>query len=161
MSAVPETWVMGLDVEPPDPPGLHDTNPAEYEDAEVVADTDYRRDELEAFLNEGAWEQAWDLWREQTGMTERQWGIVEDLGLMEQFDFFWDSFADRVGYHAPGLPEDWKERDVHPDLDSWEAVSSINASLTELGQTVCDVLKNQFIDWETEYEAPEDLPDFE
>lgn len=151
---------MGLDIEPPDPPELQDTNPEEYEDAEVVADSDYRRDELESFLNEGAWEQAWNQWREQTGMTERQWEIVDDLGLMERFDFFWDSFADRVGYHAPGLPEDWKERDVHPDLDSWEAVSSINASLTELGQTVCDVLKNQYIDWEAEYEAPDDLPDF-
>lgn len=160
LSSVPETSVMGLDIEPPDPPELQDTNPEEYEDAEVVADSDYRRDELESFLNEGAWEQAWNQWREQTGMTERQWEIVDDLGLMERFDFFWDSFADRVGYHAPGLPEDWKERDVHPDLDSWEAVSSINASLTELGQTVCDVLKNQYIDWEAEYEAPDDLPDF-
>lgn len=160
LSSVPETPVMGLDIEPPEPPELQDTNPEEYEDAEVVADSDYRRDELESFLNEGAWEQAWNQWREQTGMTERQWDIVEDLGLMEHFDFFWDSFADRVGYHAPGLPEDWKERNVHPDLDSWEAVSSINASLTELGQTVCDVLKNQYIDWEADYEAPDDLPDF-
>lgn len=160
LSSVPETPVMGLDIEPPDPPELQDTNPEEYEDAEVVADSDYRRDELESFLNEGAWEQAWNQWREQTGMTERQWDIVEDLGLMEHFDFFWDSFADRVGYHAPGLPEDWKERNIHPDLDSWEAVSSINASLTELGQTVCDVLKNQYIDWEADYEAPDDLPDF-
>lgn len=160
MSGVPEMWVMGLDVAPPDPPELQDTNPEEYEDAEVVADSDYRRDELESFLNEGAWEQAWNQWRAETGMTEQQWAIVEDLGLMEHFDFFWDSFADRVGYHAPGLPEDWKERDLHPDLDSWKDVSSINASLTELGQTVCDVLKNQYIDWEADYEAPDDLPEF-
>jgi hypothetical protein len=29
-----------------------------------------------------------------------------------------------------------------------------------LGQTVCDVLKDDYIDWESEYEAPDDLPDF-
>jgi hypothetical protein len=32
--------------------------------------------------------------------------------------------------------------------------------MTELGQVVCDVLKDEYIDWETEYEAPDDLPDF-
>jgi hypothetical protein len=32
--------------------------------------------------------------------------------------------------------------------------------MTELGQVVCDVLKDDYIDWETEYEAPDDLPDF-
>jgi len=32
--------------------------------------------------------------------------------------------------------------------------------LTELGQEVCDVLLDSYIDWETEYEAPDDLPDF-
>ena len=72
----------------------------------------------------------------------------------------WDDFADRVGYHAPGIPEDWKVRDIHPDIDSWNAVSSINASLTELGQVVCDVLESEYVDWEAEFEAPDDLPDF-
>jgi hypothetical protein len=94
-------------------------------------------------------------------MNEREFGIVLDLDLIQRFDFFWDSFAERVGYHAPGIPEDWKERDYHPELDSWGTVSSINAGLTELGQVVCDVLKEEYIDWETEYEAPDDLPDFE
>ncbi|MFB6173415.1 MAG: hypothetical protein ABEI39_02115 [Halobacteriales archaeon] len=152
---------MALDVEAPAPPELRETDPNEYEDAEVVGETDYRRDDLEAFLAEGAWEDAWERWRADTDLTEREWVIVEELGLLEGFDFFWDSFADRVGYHAPGLPEDWRERELHPDLDSWESVSSINASLTELGQTVCDVLKNEYIDWEAEYDAPDDLPEFD
>jgi len=73
----------------------------------------------------------------------------------------WDDFADRVGYHAPGLPEDWKERKLHPDLDSWGTVSAINAGLTELGQVVCEVLKEEYIDWEASYEAPDDLPEFD
>lgn len=151
---------MTLDVETPDPPELQEMNPNEYEDAEVVGDTDYRRDEIEDFLHDGAWDHAFEEWTEHAELDESEFAIVLDLDLLRQFDFFWDSHADRVGYHAPGLPEDWKERDLHPDIDSWGTVSGINAGLTELGQIVCDVLKNEYIDWETDYEAPDDLPDF-
>jgi hypothetical protein len=151
---------MALDVATPDPPELEQRDPNEYEDAEVIGDTDYRRDELETFLADGAWERAFEEWRETTDMDEKVFDIVRDLDLLARFDFFWDSHADRVGYHAPGIPEDWKEQDYHPDIDSWETVSTINASLTELGQIVCDVLKEEYIDWETDYEPPDDLPDF-
>lgn len=151
---------MSLDVEVPEPPELQEIDPNEYDDTEVAEDTDYRREELEEFLRDGAWDRAFDEWAAHTDVDEYEFAIVRDLGLIQQFDFFWDSYADRVGYHAPGIPEDWKERDYHPDLDSWGTVSSINAGLTELGQIVCDVLKDEYIDWETEYEAPDDLPDF-
>ena len=151
---------MSLDVEVPDPPELREVDPSEYEDAEVVGDTDYRRDELEEFLREGAWDQAWDEWAAHTDVDKEEFSIVQDLGMIQQFDFFWDGFAERVGYHAPGIPEDWKERDLHPEMNSWSTVSSINAGLTELGQVVCDVLKDEYIDWESDYEAPDDLPDF-
>ena len=151
---------MSLDVAVPESPELEAFDPNEYDDAEVIGDTDYRREEIEEFLKDGAWEQAFEQWRTTTDMEPRTFDIVRDLGLIEQFDFFWDSHADRVGYHAPGIPEDWKERNYHPELDSWGTVSSINASLTELGQLACEVLKDEYIDWETEYEAPDDLPDF-
>ena len=151
---------MPLDADPPDPPELETIDPNEYEDAQVVDDTDYRRDEIEQYLREGAWDRAFEAWAEDTGMSPDDYAIVVDLDLMERFDFFWDSYAERVGYHAPGLPEDWKQMDIHPDLDSWGTVSAINAGLTELGQEVCDVLKDDYIEWETEYEAPDDLPDF-
>jgi hypothetical protein len=153
---------MALDAEPPTPPELSPSvDPNEYDDADVVGDdNDYRRDELGAFLREGAWAEAFEAWAAETQVTADEWDIVTDLGLGSDFDFFWDDFAGRVGYHAPGLPQDWKEREVHPDLTSWKQVSSINAGLTEFGQTVCDVLKDDYIDWESEYEAPDDLPDF-
>lgn len=152
---------MSLDVAVPDPPALDaGPDPDEYEDVTVVADTEYRRQELAEFLEEGAWEAAFEIWRQDTEVDATEFGIIADLGLFEEFDFFWDSFAERVGYHAPGIPEDWRERDIHPDLDSWGRVSSINAGLTEFGQLVCDILKDEYIDWETEYEPPEDLPDF-
>lgn len=152
---------MSLNVDTPRPPELSEVDPNEYEDAEVVGDSDYRRPELEAFLKDGAWEDAFDRWAETADVDEAEWRIVTDLDLLERFDFFWDDFADRVGYHAPGIPEDWKERTVHPDLESWGQVSAINAGLTELGQLVCEILKDEYIDWEAEYDAPEDLPDFE
>lgn len=152
---------MPLDVEPPEPPSLEDQiDPNEYEDATVVGETDYKREEIAAFLREGAWEEAFADWAARTDMEPRTFAIVADLELIARFDFFWDSFAERVGYHAPGIPEDWKERNFHPELDSWSRVSSINAGLTEFGQTVCDVLADRYIDWEAEFEAPDDLPDF-
>ncbi|WP_251342986.1 hypothetical protein [Haloplanus halophilus] len=152
---------MSLDVAVPDPPELEQIDPNEYEDADVVGDTDYKRDEIEALLRDGAWADAFAEWADGTPLDESEFDVVTDLDMIAQFDFFWDSFAERVGYHAPGIPEDWKERNYHPDLDSWGTVSGINAAMTELGQIVCDVLKDDYIDWETEYEAPDDLPDFD
>jgi hypothetical protein len=148
-----------LDVPTPDPPTLNQVDPNEYEDADVGGD-DYHREDLEQFLHEGAWEDAFAEWADTADLSADEWAIVEELDLVSHFDFFWDSFADRVGYHAPGLPEDWREREIHPDLESWGQVSGINAGLTELGQVVCDVLKDEYVDWESAYEAPDDLPDF-
>jgi hypothetical protein len=152
---------MTLSVETPPPPEIEDAvDPNEYDDADVVGDSDYRRGELGELLRDGAWEDAFEAWAADTDVTEDEWAVVLDLGLLSNFDFFWDDFAGRVGYHAPGIPQDWKEREIHPDVASWKTVSSINAGLTELGQLVCDVLKDDYITWESEYEAPDDLPDF-
>jgi hypothetical protein len=151
---------MSLDVPTPDPPELQPAlDPEEYDDVDVQGD-EYRREELQEYLEEGAWERAFGEWAEHSDLGEREWAIVTDLELVRQFDFFWDDFADRVGYHAPGLPEDWKEREIHPDLDSWGTVSGINAGLTELGQVVSEVLKQEYIEWESAFDAPDDLPDF-
>ena len=152
---------MTLDADAPSPPSLStNVDASRYEDADVQGD-DYRRDELEAYLTDGAWEDAFEEWAAHTDLSEDEYAIVRDLGMFEEYDFFWDSFATRVGYHAPGIPEDWKERAYHPNIDSWNTVSGINAAMTEFGQVVCDVLEDDYIDWEGEYEAPDDLPDFD
>ena len=152
---------MSLDVEEPASPSLStNVDVSEYEDADVQGD-DYRRDELEEYLEDGAWADAFEEWAAHTDLDEEEYAIARDLEMFEEFDFFWDSFADRVGYHAPGIPEDWKARDYHPEIDSWNTVSGINAAMTEFGQIICDVLEDEYIDWEGEYEAPDDLPDFE
>jgi hypothetical protein len=151
---------MSLQVDPPEPPVLESNmDPDEYDDADVMGG-EYRRDDLQEFLESGAWVEAFEEWTTESPMDEEEFDIATDLDLFSRFDFFWDDFADRVGYHAPGLPEDWRERDIHPDLDSWGTVSAINAGLTEFGQIICDLLKDDYIDWEAEYEPPEDLPDF-
>ena len=153
---------MSLNVERPPAPALETGMDAtEYENADLAGGKDYRREELQAFLTEGAWAEAFDRWAATTDLATEEFEIAEELDLFSEFDFFWDDFADRVGYHAPGIPEDWKERDYHPRLTSWETVSSINASLTELGQIVSDILKDDYVDWEAEFEAPDDLPDFD
>jgi hypothetical protein len=152
---------MTLDVEAPTPPELEtDTDASEYDDVDVDT-SEYRREELDTFLQEGAWEQAFDEWADDTDLDEAQFSVVLDLGLIGQFDFFWDDFAQRVGYHAPGLPEDWRERELHPDLESWDTVSGINAAMAELGRTVSDTLKADFVDWESDPDLPDDLPDFD
>jgi len=150
---------MALDVDPPDPPALPERDTESYDDVDVQG-TDYRREELEAFLEEGAWEEAFAAWAADADLDEGAFEIAAELGMFDAFDFFWDAFADRVGYHAPGIPEDWKERDLHPELTSWETVSGINAAMAELGETVSRTLKEEYIDWEADYEAPDDLPDF-
>jgi hypothetical protein len=165
---------MALDVSTPDPPDLSPAvDPEEYEDAELggpaneydaardEADpNDYRRAEIADALAAGAWDEAFGRWAATASVDESAWRVVEDLDLVSEFDFFWDGFAGRIGYHAPGVPEDWKEREYHPEIESWATVSAINAGLTELGQTVCDVIQEEYVDWEQDYEAPEDLPDF-
>ncbi|MCU4924799.1 hypothetical protein OB905_02220 [Halobacteria archaeon AArc-dxtr1] len=153
---------MTLEVEPPAPPELSFVDPNEYDDASVDAtgDVDYRREELQAFFDQGAWEEAFEQWASDTDLEYREYEIARELDLFAEFDFFWDDFADRVGYHAPGIPEDWQEREYHPDLDSWGTVSAINAELTEFGQIVSELLKESYVDWEAEYEPPEDLPNF-
>jgi hypothetical protein len=153
---------MSLDVDTPAPPELDEGVDADaYDDADVAGADDYRREELEAFLEDGAWADAFAEWAAGADLTEDEFGIARDLGLFEEFDFFWDDFADRVGYHAPGIPEDWKERSYHPDLDSWSTVSAINAGLTELGQVVSETLKRDYVDWESAFDAPDDLPEFD
>ncbi|MFC4989724.1 MULTISPECIES: hypothetical protein [Saliphagus] len=159
---------MALSVETPDPPELSVVDPNEYEDATIggegsgvdATDADYHREDLQAFLEEGAWEEAFSEWADDADLEKREYEIARDLGMFGEFDFFWDDFADRVGYHAPGIPEDWREREYHPDIDSWGTVSAINAELTEFGQIVSVVLKEEYVDWEADYEPPEDLPDF-
>jgi hypothetical protein len=155
---------MSLDVDPPEPPDL--TTPeksvADYDDAEVAnPDASLRRDDLDSFLRDGAWTRGFNEWAEHTDLSEDEYAVARDLGLFREFDFFWDDAVGRVGYHSPGVPETWRERDLHPDLDSWATASTINASLAELGDTVAELLTDEYVDWDADPDVPDDLPDFD
>lgn len=80
---------MSLDVDLPDPPELDTVDPSTYDDTEVGGD-DYRRDELEEFLRDGAWADAFDQWSAHSDLSDEEWEIVTDLDLLSRFDFFWN-----------------------------------------------------------------------
>ncbi len=144
---------MTLDIDPPEPPTLVVSS---------TGDDEYRRQEIQEHLGAGAWEEAFERWSQETSIQSDAYQIAIELELFDRFDFFWDQFANRVGYAAPGIPDDWDRAEYHEDLTSWRQASSINAGLAELGQIVCDILKDEYLDWEEEDWGDDlDLPSFE
>lgn len=147
------------DVEPPSPPELEPIG-APADDSLDAGDQDFRREELATYLHDGAWDEAFEEWWTTSDLEEQTLDLARDLEMFARFDFFWDDFAGRVGFHAPGVPEDWRERELHPDLDSWGTVSALNAGLAEFGQLVSEVLTEEYVEWEADPDVPDDLPDF-
>lgn len=145
---------MGLDVDIPEAPTL-EPPPGDEDD-------EYRRKDIQNHLEGGAWEEAFNQWKRETELQADAFEIARELELFEEFDFFWDQFAQRVGYSAPGIPDDWDRAGYHDELTSWRQASSINAGLAELGQLVCDILKEEYLEWEDEDWGDDlDLPSFE
>jgi hypothetical protein len=137
---------MALDVETPDPPTLDDPrDPGDYdaldEPEEWIGD-DYRREELAGLLREGAWHDGFAEWSDHTQLTEGEFRVVTDLGLVEEFDFYWNPAAEDVGYRAPTLPDDPPA--PYDDLDT-EDRSVIDEELDALGRTVSEVLETDYI----------------
>ncbi len=87
------------------------------------------------------WSGRVDDWM-QDELDEDERVVVEELGLLEEFEYFWDGDVDRVGYEAPSIPRDWKNRydDV---IDSWGQVSKINMALGELGESVREEVEDR------------------
>lgn len=133
---------MGLDVEAPEPPDLTNRGmPREFEwQEETPGSTAFHREELEDLLHDGAWQEGFDEWSEYTELDEAQVRAVDDLGLFQAFDFYWDPTDERLRYESPRVPEDWQERDATASFDSG-TVSMINTDLQNLGRTVQEVLE--------------------
>ena len=136
---------MTLDVEAPHPPDL--TTMVDQGDEQGSPTVEHRAD-IEAMLHDDAWRGAFADWSKHTDLTETEWSIVSDLSLVDDYDFRWDTETEQVEYTAPSIPEDWRERDLHPDLDDWATVSAINDGLDQLGRTVADLLEMEYVDWE-------------
>lgn len=78
------------------------------------------------------WDDALEGWRDE--LEDADLELVERIGLLDEYEFFWDDAFDRVGYEAPSLPKDWKTRDYADDVESWAQVSRINVAMSDLGQ---------------------------
>jgi hypothetical protein len=131
---------MTLEVETPDPPDLSNRGtPAQIEAVDSVGARDqFRRDELESALRDGAWQEAFDEWSEYTDLTEEQFEAVRTL--VREFDFFWDPEEQRLRFTAPTV-EEAAVADV--DVDA----GTVNGTLSDLGHTVLEMLQGLYAEY--------------
>jgi hypothetical protein len=134
---------MSLDIAVPDPPDLSNRGmPREFEwDDDTLGSEDFYREDIEDLLQEGAWTEGFNEWAEYTDVDERQARAISDLGLFRAIDFYWDPTEDRLRFDVPEMPEDWRERDAIPALDS-DDLATIDTALTDLARTVYEVLED-------------------
>ncbi|MFB6354258.1 MAG: hypothetical protein ABEJ92_09250 [Halobacteriales archaeon] len=140
---------MALDIDPPAPPRLANRGvPAALESAEAVGGTgDLRREELDAVLRDGAWQEAFEEWAAYTDLTDEEVALLEELGVFQRLDVFWDPQERRLRAEAPTLPEDWPERtDVAPS-DASSLGSTFAAELADFTQAVVEMLEETYLDW--------------
>lgn len=137
---------MSLDVETPAPPALD--RPQDPGDYDAVVEPEDRVDDtppheaLATFLQEGAWEAGFNEWRDHTYMTEDEFQLVQERGLIDEFDFYWNVATEDVGYRAPAVSDDFSGSDN--TLERGE-IQGIEEELDELGRTVSEVLETDYI----------------
>lgn len=136
---------MTLDVEVPDPPDLTNRGvPSEFEAIEEGGTGEaYRPEELETALAEGAWEEAFREWREYADLSEREYAIATDLGLVRDLDIFWNPDARHIEYTVPHVPDEWRDRNVETDVTA----SAIENALDDLGDVVVEMLEDGYLEW--------------
>lgn len=100
---------------------------------------DLRRSELEDILQDGAWNEAFQEWATYTDLTEEEYRIVLESGLVQRLDFYWDPDEERLRYEVPELPDDLLEDRV--------LASKIATELTDLSRAVTEMIEDAYIDW--------------
>lgn len=156
---------MALDVSVPDPPSLSGPQPGgEYEAIDTtaeVAEDDYRREEIQQILEDGAWHDGFEEWTTHTGLTADDFESVVERGLIDKFDFYWEPATDEVGYRSPTFSES-----ARSELGVGD-VADIESELDSLGRVVSEMLENDYLlrDDETfgffDDEASEETFDFD
>lgn len=133
---------MALNVETPEPPDISNRGmPREFEwQEETLGSEDFYREDLEDLLQEGAWTEGFNEWAEYTDLDEEQVRVINDLGLFQAFDFYWDPTDDRLRFNAPTVPDDWRKRNTTKSLDS-STISLIDSELQDLGRAVHETLE--------------------
>ena len=135
---------MALDVETPEEPDVTNRGfPAgmDFEADETPgSEADFRREEVEEVLREGAWEEAFREWAEYTDLNEAEYRAAGELGLLRQLDFYWDPVVETLRFDVPDVPADGSLGE--------ELASRVSAELADLGETVIDRLADGYVDWD-------------
>lgn len=134
---------MALDVDAPAPPDLSNRGKPrgfEWQD-ETLGSEEFYREDIEDLLRDGAWQEGFNEWAEYTHLDEEQVRAVDELGLFQAFDFYWDPTEDRLRFDAPTVPDDRRTRDTAGSLDEG-TVSTVDAELADLGRAVQEVLED-------------------
>lgn len=97
---------MALDVEVPNPPDLTNRGVPDDFDAtdELGGPNEFHRAELEDVLRDGAWQEAFHEWAAYTDLTDEEYRVLYDRGLLEELDFYWDPAEGRLRFEVPPLP---------------------------------------------------------
>lgn len=134
---------MALDVESPNEPDLTNRGaPAEVNLSETYGtDADFRREEIQAFLQDGAWKEAFEEWAEYTDLSDAEYEAVLDRGLFEQIDIFWDPVEGRIRAVVPDVPEEWP--------GEGNISSKVRTELSDLADAVTEMLEVGYLDWGT------------
>lgn len=144
--------LMARNVEVPDPPELTNRGlPSAFADVEAVGGAaDLRRDELEAILADGAWQDAFDEWSEYTDLTPAEIGVLRDAGLFESFDIYWDPAAESLDYEPPSIPHDWGTKARAAGVDSPVNRSLVVEAIDDLGRMVVETIEDAYLRFEDE-----------
>ena len=135
---------MALDVENPRAPDLTNRGPpTDVTLSETYGiDSDFRRAELQEFLRDGAWKEAFEEWAKYTDLSDAEYEQIHELGLFEQLDFFWDPNEGRIRAAVPDVPNEWPGgRDIS---------SKVRTELSDLGDAVTEMLEDGYVDWGTD-----------
>ncbi|WP_411968740.1 hypothetical protein [Haloferax sp. YSSS75] len=135
---------MALDVDSPNAPDLTNRGiPTEVDLSETFGtESDYRREELQEFLRDGAWKEAFEEWAKYTDLSDAEYEAVLDRGLFEQIDFYWDPVEERIQSVVPEVSDEWPgENDIS---------SKVRTELSDLGDAVTEMLEVSYVDWSSD-----------
>jgi hypothetical protein len=133
---------MALSVATPDPPGLGNRALPDRFDPLEADSRDLRREEIETFLRDGAWSEAFEEWATYTDLTDVEFQTVQRADVIERLDFYWDPVDERLRFEVPSVPQDV--------LEGAGVETPVEAEITDLAQTVIDMLEDAYVDWPDE-----------
>lgn len=112
----------------------------DFETVETESEADFRREEVEEVLREGAWDEGFREWAEYTDLSEEEYRTAHERGLLEELDFYWDPGSESLRCDVPDVLADESSRD--------DFASRVRTELTDLGETVTGRMADGYVDWD-------------